>query len=283
LNPFSSTTFVDLNMPELPEVETTKRGIAPYITGRKLTQLVIRQPNLRWPIDPALPKILANQPLLEVWRRGKYLIFHFPSGWALIHLGMSGSLRIIEGQAEPRLHDHVDWVFDTLILRFHDPRRFGCLIWTESPPESHPLLAKLGPEPLSDAFQGDFLFQKSRKSSLAIKQFIMDSHKLVGVGNIYAAEALFTAGIRPSRQAKRLTKADCHNLAQAIKQILQTAINHGGTSLRDFVDGHGNPGYFKQELRVYDRGGLACVQCSHLLKEIRMNGRSSVYCPHCQS
>ncbi|MES2675493.1 MAG: bifunctional DNA-formamidopyrimidine glycosylase/DNA-(apurinic or apyrimidinic site) lyase [Pseudomonadota bacterium] len=269
-------------MPELPEVETTLRGIAPHIVKQPITQVIIRRPNLRWPIPTELSSLLTAQQLLNITRRGKYLLFEFANGHAMIHLGMSGNLRIVDAASTPNSHDHFDWVFGNIALRYHDPRRFGCLLWIEGKPEEHSLLSKLGPEPLTDNFTAAYLFERSRKRSQAVKQFIMDSHIVVGVGNIYANESLFMSGIKPIRKAGTLTKKNCEELVRDIKIILQRSIEQGGTTLRDFVGGDGKPGYFKQQLLVYGRGGEACTLCDKLLKEVRMGDRTTVYCVDCQ-
>lgn len=269
-------------MPELPEVETTLRGIAPHIVKQPITQVIIRRPNLRWPIPNELSSLLTAQHLLSITRRGKYLLFEFANGHAMIHLGMSGNLRIVDAASTPNSHDHFDWVFGKIALRYHDPRRFGCLLWIEGKPEEHSLLSKLGPEPLTDNFTAAYLFERSRKRSQAVKQFIMDSHIVVGVGNIYANESLFMSRIKPIRKAGTLTKKNCEDLVRDIKIILQRSIEQGGTTLRDFVGGDGKPGYFKQQLLVYGRGGEACTQCDKLLKEVRMGDRTTVYCVDCQ-
>jgi formamidopyrimidine-DNA glycosylase len=269
-------------MPELPEVETTLRGISPHIIGRDITEVVIRQPRLRWPIPEELSKKIAQQTLLSISRRGKYLLFEFATGHALIHLGMSGSLRIVEKNIPPSVHDHVDWVFDNIVLRYHDPRRFGCVLWIEENPLQHKLLASLGPEPLLNEFTAEYLFARSRKRKQPVKQFIMDSHLVVGVGNIYANESLFMAKIKPLRKAGALTRTQCELLVTKIQQVLARSITQGGTTLRDFVGGDGKPGYFKQQLLVYGRGGEPCVDCGKALKEIRMADRSTVYCVDCQ-
>jgi formamidopyrimidine-DNA glycosylase len=270
-------------MPELPEVETTCRGIRPYVENKSIKEVIVRQPQLRWPISPEIRTALPGKKILRVRRRGKYLLLEMAAGCAIIHLGMSGSLRIAKKTEEAKKHDHVDIVLKNGdILRYHDPRRFGCMLWAGMQPHKHVLLEKLGPEPLSADFYGDYLFQLSRKRSVAIKSFIMDSHVVVGVGNIYANEALFAAGISPRRQAGKVSKAAFIKLAVAIKEILSEAIKQGGTTLRDFVGGDGKPGYFKQSLSVYGRGGETCVNCQTRLKEIRLGQRSTVYCPHCQ-
>ncbi len=269
-------------MPELPEVETTLRGIAPHTVKRRVSTVVIRQARLRWPIPVELPELIEQQTLLSISRRGKYLLFKFAQGHALIHLGMSGSLRIVAADTPPTAHDHFDWVFGDIALRYHDPRRFGCLLWVEGEPQDHKLLAKLGPEPLTDEFTADYLFKRSRKRTQAVKQFIMDSHLVVGVGNIYANESLFMSRIKPIRKAGMLTRKNCEDLVSDIKFVLSRSIEQGGTTLRDFVGGDGKPGYFKQQLLVYGRGGEACTQCGKLLKEIRMMDRTTVYCVGCQ-
>lgn len=269
-------------MPELPEVETTLRGIAPHTLKRILTQVIIRQPRLRWPIPADMAELLSNQKLLGITRRGKYLLFQFAQGHALIHLGMSGSLRIVDASTPPNAHDHFDWVFGDIALRYHDPRRFGCLLWVEGEPHEHKLLTKLGPEPLTDEFTADYLFKRSRKRAQPIKQFIMDSHVVVGVGNIYANESLFMSRIKPIRKAGTLTRKNCEDLVRDIKFVLSRSIEQGGTTLRDFVGGDGKPGYFKQELLVYGRGGEACTECGKPLKEVRMTDRTTVYCVDCQ-
>lgn len=269
-------------MPELPEVETTLRGIEPHILKRKVSKVVIRQARLRWPIPNDLPEFIEHQTLLGISRRGKYLLFKFARGHALVHLGMSGSLRIVTADTPPNAHDHFDWVFGDIALRYHDPRRFGCLLWVEGEPHEHKLLAKLGPEPLTDEFTADYLFTRSRKRTQAVKQFIMDSHLVVGVGNIYANESLFMSRIKPIRKAGTLTRKNCEDLVKDIKFVLSRSIEQGGTTLRDFVGGDGKPGYFKQQLLVYGRGGEACTACGKLLKEIRMMDRTTVYCVNCQ-
>jgi formamidopyrimidine-DNA glycosylase len=270
-------------MPELPEVETTCRGIQPHIEGKNVKAVIVRQPQLRWPISPELTTILPEQRIKQVSRRGKYILLETAAGFFLIHLGMSGSLRIAKQKDAIKKHDHVDIILKNGdILRYHDPRRFGCMLWAGAEPYKHVLLENLGPEPLSDDFNADYLFALSRKRSSAVKNFIMDSHIVVGVGNIYANEALFMAGIRPSRQAGKVSKASYEKLVEAIKAILAKAIEQGGTTLRDFVGGDGKPGYFKQSLSVYGRGGENCVNCQAGLKEIRLGQRSTVYCPNCQ-
>lgn len=271
-------------MPELPEVETTCAGIAPHIKGKKVKALVVRNPALRWPVPDDLAARVEGKTLLGVSRRGKYLLLRFNDGHLLIHLGMSGSLRIIQANEPPGYHDHVELVLsDNRALRFHDPRRFGCWLWAAGDVNAHKLLASLGPEPLSDAFDADYLYTACRGKKANIKNVIMDSHVVVGVGNIYANEALFLAGIRPRRAAGSLTRAQTKGLVSHIKAVLARAIESGGTTLRDFVGGDGKPGYFQQTLMVYGRGGEACKLCHTPLKEVRVNNRATVYCTQCQS
>lgn len=270
-------------MPELPEVETTRRGIAPHVEGQRVTTVTIRQRQLRWPVTAGLEAALGGQEILSVERRAKYLLLHTEAGVLLIHLGMSGSLRVVGSGDALRKHDHADIAFaGGQVLRFHDPRRFGCLLWLQQPLAVHPLLAELGPEPLSAAFTADYLHARSRKRSVPIKSFIMDGHVVVGVGNIYANEALFAAGIAPDRKAGGLSRARYGRLVEEIKQVLGRAIEAGGTTLRDFVGGTGEPGYFKQALAVYGRGGAPCLRCRSRLREFRLGQRSTVYCPRCQ-
>lgn len=270
-------------MPELPEVETTRRGIQPHISGRTVRQLLVRQPRLRWPVPDDLPGLLKSKTLRSVERRAKYLLLHFDHGTAILHLGMSGSLRVIDSDEPPMVHDHVDMQFDNhRALRLTDPRRFGCLLWQGKEDPIHPLLASLGPEPLSEDFHGELLFARSRGRKAAVKTFLMDNKIVVGVGNIYANEALFAAGIRPDRAAGSISRARYRRLAEEVKTVLARAIEQGGTTLRDFVGGDGRPGYFKQELLVYGRGALSCLICNARLTEIRLGQRSTVYCRRCQ-
>jgi len=275
---------IDKNMPELPEVETTRRGIAPHVEGKQLTGAIIRQHQLRWPIPEELPSLLTKRKVLSISRRGKYLLFEFSHGHLIVHLGMSGSLRICPVTTAPQKHDHVDFLLSNKqCLRFHDPRRFGAILWTQEPILAHKLLNHLGPEPLSDAFTPELLFSLSRKRSKDIKAFVMDSRIVVGVGNIYANEALFSAGIRPTKAAGKISKKQSEQLVSEIKKVLQRSITQGGTTLRDFVGGDGKPGYFVQQLNVYGRAGKPCKVCARTLKEIRQAGRSTVYCSGCQS
>ena len=271
-------------MPELPEVETTRRGIEPHIVGKKITGVALRERQLRWLVPTALPDHLQNRKVKAVNRRGKYLLMETGNGTVMIHLGMSGSLRIVTDKQPVQKHDHVDIRFKGgNILRYRDPRKFGSIHWIPDDPLTHPLLSNLGPEPLTDDFNGNTLFQLSRKRKSAVKTFIMDSHIVVGVGNIYANEALFMAGIRPTKAAGRVSQKKYDLLADAIKEILGKAIEVGGTTLRDFTGGDGEPGYFKQSLAVYGRGGEPCVVCKGILKEVRLGQRSTVYCTACQA
>ncbi len=270
-------------MPELPEVETTRAGIEPYLVGRRVIGVNIRQPLLRWPVPAELERNLIGQPIESVERRAKYLLLNRRGGAALMHLGMSGSLRVLDESIPPQLHDHVDIVLDSgKALRLHDPRRFGALLWIAGDPRAHPLLKGLGPEPLDDAFIGDHLYNRARGRKLSVKDFIMNSRVVAGVGNIYANEALFIAGIHPARMAGRISLARYRVLAQSIKQVLQRAIGHGGTTLRDFVREDGTPGYFRYELRVYGKTGQGCANCNQPIMLRIIGHRSSFYCARCQ-
>jgi formamidopyrimidine-DNA glycosylase len=270
-------------MPELPEVETTRRGIAPALIGRRVTDVVVRDRRLRWPIADHFEAAITVQTVRRVERRAKYILIGFDTGTLILHLGMSGSLRILNADVPPKLHDHWDIYLDSgKVLRFHDPRRFGSVHWTESNPLEHPLLAKLAPEPLSDAFDADYLYRTTRKRAVAIKQFIMNSQVVVGVGNIYASEALFRAGISPRRAARRITRAQGVALAQAIKGVLAEAIEIGGTTLRDYVNAEGIPGYFRQKLFVYEREGQPCRVCKTPVKQFAQGQRSTYWCVTCQ-
>jgi len=270
-------------MPELPEVKTTRRGIAPHIEGQTVQTVIIRDGRLRWPVTPDLADILAGQRILTVGRRGKYLLLNTDKGALLVHLGMSGSLRIVAGTAPVAKHDHLDVVFSNqTILRFYDQRRFGSVLWVEGAATAHPLLRNLGPEPLADTFDGNALYAQAKNRKTAVKSFIMDSHVVVGVGNIYANEALFMAGILPSRMAGKISLVRYQRLAAAIQAVLQWAIEQGGTTLRDFVNEAGRPGYFQQQLKAYGRSGLPCVNCGQALAEIRLGNRSTVFCRVCQ-
>ena len=269
-------------MPELPEVETTRRGLAPHVEGRRVTGVVLRRADLRWPIPPEVAALLPGQRIRGIRRRAKYLLLDTAAGSALLHLGMSGNLRVVPPTAPVRAHDHVDIALDSgQLLRFHDPRRFGCLLW-QAPGQTHSLLAGLGPEPLEAGFDGDYLFARSRGRSSAVKTFLMDQAVVVGVGNIYAAEALFMAGISPLRAAGKISRERYAALAAASQQVLQQAIERGGTTLRDFIAPDGARGYFEQELQVYGRAGAPCPRCGRALKHALIGQRASVWCGHCQ-
>ena len=269
-------------MPELPEVETTRRGLAPHVEGRTVTGVILRRANLRWPIPDEVRELLPGQRIAAVRRRAKYLLLDTKAGSALLHLGMSGSLRVLPGTTPVKLHDHVDLALDSSrVLRFTDPRRFGCLLW-QPPGETHELLRDLGPEPLSDAFNGDYLFAMSRGRKAPVKTFLMDQKIVVGVGNIYAAEALFAAGVSPLRAAGKVSRERYAELAGSIKTILGYAIQRGGTTLRDFISPDGAPGYFEQELSAYGRGGEPCPRCGRPLKQASIGQRTTVWCGHCQ-
>ncbi len=270
-------------MPELPEVETTLRGILPNINAQVVTGTLVRQPSLRWPVSANLASYLQGKRINGCRRRGKYLLVDFGSGHLLFHLGMSGSLRIVNRDRVPGKHDHVDILLaNDSVIRFTDPRRFGAVLWLDTEPSAHPLLSGLGPEPLEDEFNGGYLFRQSRGKTRCIKNFIMDSRVVVGVGNIYAAEALFRSGIHPLTVAGKISGRRFEHLALAIKEVLLMAIDRGGTTLRDFVGGDGRPGYFKQELLVYGRENQACVHCGKLLAGVRIANRATVFCGHCQ-
>ncbi len=297
-------------MPELPEVETTRRGLAPHLEGRRIRSVTLRRPDLRWPIPPEVARILPGQRIDAVRRRAKYLLLDTVAGSALLHLGMSGSLRILPATTPAGPHDHVDLSLGATggqparVLRFNDPRRFGCLLW-QQPGEVHPLLRALGPEPLPDAgtahgevgcgdasvdgaasggtvFSGDYLYARSRGRKASVKSFLMDQRIVVGVGNIYVAEALFAARISPLRAAGRVSRDRYRQLAQAVQGILASAITRGGTTLRDFLAPDGAPGYFEQELSVYGRGGAPCPICGRPLKQAWVAQRATVWCGHCQ-
>ncbi|WP_320150469.1 bifunctional DNA-formamidopyrimidine glycosylase/DNA-(apurinic or apyrimidinic site) lyase [uncultured Tolumonas sp.] len=269
-------------MPELPEVEVSRLGITPWMEGVVVEKVVIRHPRLRWPI-PSEIHLLEGQPLHSIERRAKYLLLRSTLGTAIFHLGMSGHLRILPIGTPAEKHDHVDLeLANGKLLRFHDPRRFGALLWTTDDPHQHPLLKNLGPEPLTDAFTADYLWQRSRKLRSAIKPWLMDNHVVVGVGNIYANESLFMAHIHPKRAVNSLTIEESQALVAAVKQVLARAITQGGTTLRDFMRIDGKSGYFVQELLVYGRAGQACQVCAHPLEELRLGQRSSVFCPICQ-
>lgn len=270
-------------MPELPEVETVRGGIAPHLLGQTVARVVIRQPRLRWPVPEDLAVQLPGQTLRRVERRAKYLLLRADAGTVICHLGMTGRLRVLPVAAPLQKHDHVDLVLaNGRCLRFNDSRRFGALLWTTEPPEQHPLLATLGPEPLDAGFSGAELHRRARDRRLAVKPFIMDPHVVVGVGNIYASESLFAAGIHPLRPAGAVTLNEYERLAAAIREVLNEAIRQGGTTLRDFLGGEGEPGYFRQALRVYDRRALSCTVCGESIQHCRVGQRATYYCPRCQ-
>lgn len=269
-------------MPELPEVEVSRRGIQPWLEGQIVKKVVIRHPTLRWPI-PAEVRLLEGEVIQKVERRAKYLLLYSTVGTAILHLGMSGKLRILPEGTDPEKHDHLDLVLSNgKLLRLHDPRRFGAFLWAFGDPLQHDLLKTLGPEPLTDTFTADYLWQKSRGIRSAVKTWLMTNQTVVGVGNIYANESLFITGIHPSRPTMSLTYEECVALVNHVKAVLAKAIEQGGTTLKDFLSADGKPGYFVQELMVYGRKGEPCKQCGHPLEELRVGQRSSVYCPICQ-
>ncbi len=270
-------------MPELPEVETTCRGLSPHIVGKSVKEFKIHNGKLRWPVPPQLKNLLKNKILLNLSRRGKYLLFKFEHGTLLWHLGMSGSIRIIKDNTPREKHDHIEVIFgNDCILRYNDPRRFGAAVWTEKTPEEHTLIAHLGPEPLTKEFSSEYLFEKSRKKTQKVKSWVMDGKLVVGVGNIYANESLFKARINPNKPAGKLTKKNCDNLIKEIKTILKKAIQQGGTTLKDFVGGDGKPGYFAQQLNVYGREEQPCPACAKKITQKIIAQRSTFYCTQCQ-
>lgn len=270
-------------MPELPEVETTCRGVAPWVTGARVVRVAVHEPRLRWPVPDSLTAALTGQIISQVSRRAKYLLLHTAAGVLLLHLGMSGRLRVVPADTPKGKHDHLDLTLDTgQLLRLNDPRRFGCALWLTEPPAQHPLLRDLGPEPLSDEFNPDGLWQQARGRNAPIKRFIMDGRNVVGVGNIYASESLYRAGIRPQRAAGKVTKAESVRLVTAVRQVLGAAIEAGGTTLRDYVGVDGNTGYFQQALRVYGRDGQPCLSCGTAIRQQVIGQRASYWCPSCQ-
>jgi formamidopyrimidine-DNA glycosylase len=270
-------------MPELPEVETTLRGISAYVLHSPIIQVTIRNAQLRWPVPDDLSEQLEQQTINSIRRRAKYLLLNTSTGTLILHLGMSGSLRIVTHNSSYEKHDHVEFCFaNGHCLRLKDPRRFGAVLWTNKPINEHRLLSHLGPEPLSKEFNGHYLFQLSRNKKMTIKQFLMNNKIVVGIGNIYASEALFASGIDPRRVAGKISQLRYQKLCLHSKNILQQAILKGGTTLKDFVDATGQAGYFQQHLMVYGRKGKACYQCQKTLQEIKLGGRSTVYCHHCQ-
>ena len=271
-------------MPELPEVETTRQGLLSCVKNKLIRNCIVRCQQLRVPVNPQFAERCIGQRIDTVSRRGKYLLLHLSNqAYILIHLGMSGHFRIVQNGLAPGKHDHIDIELDDgQILRYNDTRRFGLCLYSEIKPESHPLLARLGPEPLSEAFSASYLYQQSRNRKQAIKSFIMNNDIVVGVGNIYASESLFMAGIHPANAAKALDEKDYERLVTAIRKVLTKALAAGGTTLKDFISPHGKPGYFAFDLQVYGRDKLPCVVCSQPLQSIRLAGRSSAYCPSCQ-
>ena len=271
-------------MPELPEVETTRRGIAPWVVGQRIMAVTVRDPRLRWPVPPELDAILRGRIVVAVERRAKYLILRLDRGGdVLVHLGMSGRLCILPAAQAHGPHDHVEVQFVRgEVLRFTDPRRFGAVLLAPDGAEQHPRLLRLGAEPLGPAFNATYLMERAAGRKVAVKQFLMDAHIVVGVGNIYANEALFIAGILPSRPAGRISHVRWRRLVAGVHQTLTQAIEAGGTTFRDFVGGDGKPGYFAQSLTVYGRQGLPCVRCARPLRESRLGGRATVFCATCQ-
>jgi formamidopyrimidine-DNA glycosylase len=277
-------------MPELPEVEVTRLGVAPHLEGRLVQSVLLRRAGLRWPFPPALPELLNGQRILHIGRRGKYLLIHFAHGTLLIHLGMSGHLRVLPLGTEPRKHDHFDLVVagaaGPQVLRLHDPRRFGAVLWhamADGALDQHLLLRGLGVEPLEPGFSGETLFRASRNRSAPVKQFLLAGDVVVGVGNIYACESLFRAGINPKTSAGRIARGRYDKLALAIREILAEAIVQGGSTLRDFIAVNGQSGYFQQTYFVYDRAEVPCRNCSSPIRQIRQGQRSTFYCVHCQT
>ena len=270
-------------MPELPEVETSRRGIEPWIVDRRISRVVVRDRRLRWPVARGIEKRLTGHTIDSVGRRAKYLLINTSNGTAIVHLGMTGSVFIVDQETPAGVHDHFDIELDSgKMLRFRDPRRFGCFFFSKRPLE-HPLLEKLGPEPLGDRFDGEHLWKTSRGRKVSVKQFIMNAQVVVGVGNIYASESLFLAGINPKRAAGRIARHRYDRLADTIRDVLARSIKAGGTTLRDFYGGDGEPGYFKQELEVYDREGEHCRTCNTIIKSIVQGQRSTYYCVQCQT
>lgn len=276
-------------MPELPEVEVTRRGVAPHIEGRVVEGAVLRREGLRWPFPPGLSELLAGRRIIATGRRGKYLLIEFEHGTLIVHLGMSGHLRVLPPGIEPRKHDHFDLVVNgpegRQVLRLHDPRRFGAVLWhgkDEGELDEHLLLRGLGVEPLGEGFSGELLWRETRKRNAPIKQVLLAGDIVVGVGNIYACESLFRAGINPKTPAARISRARYDRLAEAIKDILAAAIVQGGSTLRDFIAVNGQSGYFQQTYFVYDRTGVPCRNCGSPVRQIKQGQRSTFYCVQCQ-
>lgn len=269
-------------MPELPEVEITRRGIEPVVLGRTITGVTVRNPNLRQRVPRDIARLVVGQRVKRVLRRGKYMLLECDAGSLIVHLGMSGSLRLIETRSQPHKHDHLDIVFGDSALRLRDPRRFGVVLWSRGDPSRHPLLSRLGVEPLGEQFSAEFLYRVTRGRNVGIKQLLMNAGVVVGIGNIYANESLFRAGIRPRARAGRLSRAHCARLVSAVRETLLAAIDAGGSSLRDFVHSDGASGYFQQSYYVYDRAGLACRVCGSAIRIARLGSRSSFFCTACQ-
>jgi formamidopyrimidine-DNA glycosylase len=270
-------------MPELPEVETTARGIRPHLEGKRFTGAEVRQPKLRWPVPRGLSRTLAGATIESVSRRAKYILIGTDRGHLILHLGMSGSLRVLPRSTPAGKHDHVDLLLDSgRVLRLNDPRRFGAVLHTRRDPSRHELIAELGPEPLSSSFDAEHLHQLSRGRRAPVKSFIMDGHVVVGVGNIYASEALHRAGIHPRRAAGRIALPRYERLVDEIREVLSDAIRAGGTTLKDFTSADGSPGYFGQQLDVYDRDGLPCNECGTAIRSEVISQRNTYWCPSCQ-
>ncbi len=273
-------------MPELPEVETTCKGIKPYVENQTITQLIIRNGHLRWPVEPHLTQTLQDTNIQSVTRRGKYILLTTHKGVLMIHLGMSGNLRILPCETAPIKHDHIDIILSNQrVLRLNDPRRFGSVLWHDTKQgsvENHKLLCKLAPEPLSQAFNTDYLYQKIKNRKVAIKKLIMNNQVIVGAGNIYASEALFNAKIHPLTLGKELNEQACQQLVVHIQDVLRESIKQGGTTLKDFLKPDGKPGYFVQRLNVYGRNGQPCIQCDSPIEKIIISQRASFFCPKCQ-
>ena len=276
-------------MPELPEVEVTRLGITPHIEGKRVSAVKVLDGRLRWPVPSGLSKSLPGQTVYSIERRGKYLLIEVDTGHLLIHLGMTGTLRVLPSSESLKIHDRVTFEFGKLSLRLHDPRKFGAVLWhpkTKGPVEQNALLQKLGVEPFSPEFAGELganiLYQSSRKRSVAVKQFLLAGQAVVGVGNIYCSESLFEAGIHPAKAAGKLTRPQCERLAAAVRLILKKAIAAGGSSLKDFVNSKGDPGHFMVQTKVYDRKGLPCKICKTPISQIVQGQRSTYFCPQCQ-
>ncbi len=274
-------------MPELPEVETTCKGIRPYVEHQIITKFIVRNSQLRWPVEPHLTKTLQNLKITQIKRRGKYILLTTSKGTLIMHLGMSGSLRILPTKTPIQKHDHIEiQLSNQRLLRLNDPRRFGSVLWHNTEKgniKNHKLFSKLAPEPFSKEFNSDYLYQKIRSKNIAIKKLIMNNQIVVGAGNIYANEALFKTGVHPLTTGKSLTKKECHLLVKNIKYILKSAIKQGGTTLKDFLKADGKPGYFSQKLNVYGRETQSCNLCkNNSIQKIVINQRASFYCPSCQ-